>query len=241
VRPIAAKALQARLGLLANAGDAIHLQRFFKTGKGEYGEGDVFRGIRVPELRKLAKEAAGTPLDEVSKLLDSKFHEDRALAVILLCDAFAKTGESERKRIFDLYLSKSDRINNWDLVDISCPNIVGAYLFDKSRSVLDKLAKSPLLWERRISVVSTLFFIRKGQIDDALRIAKKLLGDRHDLMHKAVGWMLREAGKKDLKALRAFLDEHAATMPRTALRYAMEKLPEAERQSYLRLGRRGSA
>ena len=234
--PGTARHLMERLSSLSNPDDAVHLQRFFKTGKGEYGEGDVFRGIRVPELRKIAKESKGASLHELEKLLASPYHEDRALAVIMLADAFEAGAAPERKLIFKLYLSNSGRINNWDLVDISAPQIVGGHLFDKGRGILDKLAKSPLLWERRIAIVSTFHFIRKGEFSDTLRISGTLLGDKHDLIHKAVGWMLREVGKRELAALEGFLKAHGAKMPRTALRYAIERFPEPKRQAYLRLG-----
>ncbi len=231
--PFTAVQLMKRLASLACPEEAVHLQRFFKTGKGEYGEGDLFRGIRVPELRKVAKEAEGTPFDELEKLLHSKFHEDRVLAVIMLAGAFEAGGPAERERVFKLYLANAAYVNNWDLVDISAPQIVGGHLFDKDRSLLDRLAKSPLLWERRIAIVSTLFFIRRRQLDDALRISAALLGDGHDLIHKAVGWMLREAGKRDLAPLEAFLERHGSAMPRTALRYAIERFPEPKRKAWL--------
>ncbi len=235
--PPSSKDLQRRLEALGSPSDAAFLQGFFKTGKGQYGEGDLFRGIRTPVLRKLAKEMKAAPIDELETLLHSKWHEDRALALIMLVEAFDAGSDAGRKRIYELYLANSKFINNWDLVDISSPNIVGAWLFDKKRSILDKLSTSSLLWERRISIVSTLFFIRKGQFDDTLRISETLLGDKQDLMHKAVGWMLREVGKRDVSVLESFLKRHGATMPRTALRYAIEKFPEPERKAYLALGR----
>ena len=227
--------LRGRLEALGNPDDAAFLQRFFKTGKGEYGEGDLFRGIRTPVLRKVAREMRDTPLDGLERLLHSGFHEDRALALIMLVEAFDAGGAPERKRIYKLYLDNAKFINNWDLVDISSHYIVGGWLFDRERSILDKLAKSSLLWERRISIVSTFHFIRNRQFSDTLRISETLLGDRHDLMHKAVGWMLREVGKRDLAALEGFLKLHGTKMPRTALRYAIERFPEQERKAYLKM------
>lgn len=233
--PYTARDLQDRLSALATPADALHLSRFFKTGKGDYGEGDIFRGIRVPILRKVAGEMEDTPLKELERLLRSEFHEDRALAVIMLVYAFKSGSASMRDNIFKLYMRNTRHVNNWDLVDISCPQIVGGHLFDKDRSVLDKLAKSSLLWERRIAIVSTLHFIRDRQFADTLRISALLLDDGHDLMHKAVGWMLREVGKRDLSAEEGFLKSHATRMPRTALRYAIERFPERERLAYLKM------
>ena len=231
---ILAAELFKRLEALSNPADAIHLQRFFKTGKGDYGEGDIFRGIRTPSLRKLAKEYLKTvSLSDLELLLHSAHHEDRALAVIMLADLFERGDETLQADIYKLYLENTRHVNNWDLVDISSPQVVGGYLFDKDRSILDKLAESELLWERRISIIATLHFIRRKQFDDTLRIAAKLLGDRHDLMHKAVGWMLREVGKRDLAIEELFLGQHYLKMPRTMLRYAIERFPEPKRKSYL--------
>lgn len=233
----AAKILD-RLRRLADPRDAQHAQRFFKTGPGEYGEGDVFLGIRVPAARQLARELRG----QVSRvtaceLLQSEFHEARLLALLLLVDQFRRGDEPARRAIYAAYLSHADRINNWDLVDLSAPDIVGGWLLDRSRRPLRRLARSRVLWERRIAVLATFAFIRRGEFSDILELAELLLHDRHDLMHKAVGWMLREVGKRDDAALTRFLDAHAAVMPRTMLRYAIERMPAPRRLHYLRAGR----
>jgi 3-methyladenine DNA glycosylase AlkD len=213
---------------------AAHLQRFFKTGPGQYGEGDVFIGVVVPHTRSIAKSNLRTPLTEIRRLLMSKYHEARLCALIILTERFKKAPEKERIEIYHFYLANSSRINNWDLVDLTCPAIVGGYLLDKSRDVLYKLAESNCLWEQRISIVSTLTFIRKNEFSDTLELSKKLLNHPHDLMHKAVGWMLRETGKRERNILTGFLEEYAAKMPRTALRYAIEHYPEPERQYFLK-------
>jgi 3-methyladenine DNA glycosylase AlkD len=213
------------------------LQRFFKTGPGEYGEGDRFRGIRVPAIRKVAKEFREMPFSEMETLLESEFHEDRMLAVILMVERFRRADADVQRRIYDRYLARSDRINNWDLVDVSAEHIVGGFLWSQTdRTVLDRLAHSDWMWDRRIAIVSTFHFIRRDQFDDTLRIAEALLADPEDLLHKAAGWMLREVGKRDIPALEAFLDRHLSDMPRTMLRYAIEKFPEPKRKAYLRRG-----
>lgn len=211
-------------------------QSFFKTGPGEYGEGDQFAGLSVPQVRALAKELQGLPRIETLRLLHSPLHEARLLALLILMRAYEQGGEKEREDIYRLYLANTRWINNWDLVDVSAAPIVGAHLWSRDRSVLDRLAASGLLWERRIAILATLHFIRRGEFADALRIAERLLDDREDLMHKAVGWMLREVGKRDLAAEVGFLEAHAPVMPRTMLRYAIERFPEDERLCYL--GRR---
>lgn len=221
------------LEVLKDKKTAEILQRFFKTGKGEYGEGDVFLGIRVPVQRQVAKRHASLRMTDIQKLLESKVHEHRMVALLILLEKY-KSEDKSRGAIFRFYLNNAKRVNNWDLVDLSCPGIVGDYLSDKPRKVLYKLASSANLWERRISIVSTYAFIRKGDYKDTLNISEMLLGDGHDLIHKAVGWMLREVGKKDAKVLKAFLDRHCRKMPRTMLRYAIERLPESERKRYLR-------
>lgn len=205
---------------------------FFKTGKGEYGEGDVFCGVTMPDIRKIAKQYSGLSLTDLRRLLASKIHEERLLALIILVQRF-QTDLNRQSVIYRFYLSQTRRINNWDLVDASAPRIVGEYLNARQRGVLTRLAKSKILWERRIAIVSTFRFIQEGDLRDTFRIAESLLHDPHDLIHKASGWMLREAGKKDVLALRAFLDRHAACMPRTMLRYAVERLPERERKAVL--------
>lgn len=217
--------------------DAQFLQRFFKTGEGQYGAGDIFIGVRMPVIRKVAARYRDMPLNELEKILDSPIHEHRMAAVILMAEqaklAAKRANNVLSQQLFDLYLRCSDRLNNWDIIDCSCRDVVGGYLMTRPRNILDKLAHSQNMWERRIAIVSTWQFIRAGQLDDTFRIAELLLGDSHDLIHKATGWMLREAGKKDEQALRTFLDKHASTMPRTALRYAIERLHPADRTHYM--------
>jgi len=207
--------------------------RFFKTGKGEYGEGDQFIGCTVPETRSVAKACKKIPLEEVNILLDDPYHECRFCALVILTERFKKAEEEERKEIFQFYLDNRRRVNNWDLVDISAYNIVGEWLVDKERSLLYRLAASENLWEQRIAVVSTLAFIRKHDFDDTLKLSAMFLTHRHDLMHKACGWMLREAGKRDEKVLTGFLDLHCTRMPRTMLRYAIERLSPDQKRSYM--------
>ena len=219
---------------LANKEIAEHSQRFFKTAKGEYGAGDIFLGIRVPVLRKLVKKYRGISFAEVYKLLHSKFHEERLLAVLMLVQLFKTADVEEQKQIYDLYLRNTEFINNWDIVDISAGNIVGAYLYEKDRIPLYHLVKSENLWERRISIIATFYFIRKNDFEETLKISKILLHDKEDLIQKAVGWMLREVGKKVIEIEEEFLEEHYKKMPRTMLRYAIEKFPEARRKMYLR-------
>jgi 3-methyladenine DNA glycosylase AlkD len=225
---------RARLREQADPEDARNLQRFFKTGPGEYGEGDVFIGVRVPVVRGIAKEFRALPLEDTAELLRSPVHEERLLALLILVGAYAKGDEALRGRIFDFYLANTRLINNWDLVDSSAEHVVGAHLRGGDRFLLDRLARSELLWERRISIIATFYYIRRGEFADTLRVAALLLHDRHDLIHKAVGWMLREVGKRDQAAEEAFLREHCRAMPRTMLRYAIERFPEPLRQAYLR-------
>ena len=225
--------LQTGLRSLGNPSDAAFLAKFFKTGPGQYGEGDVFIGVRVPVIRKVARQFKGLPLMDVECLLHSPIHEERLAALVILVAQVASGDGKARKAIYDLYLANTKFINNWDLVDLSAPPIVGAYLADRSRRPLYRLAKSSRLWDRRISILATFHFIRRGDFADTLAIAEILLGDREDLMHKAVGWMLREVGKRDVVALKQFLGRHCRVMPRTMLRYAIEKFPEKQRRSYL--------
>ncbi|MDR2775339.1 MAG: DNA alkylation repair protein [Tannerella sp.] len=213
---------------------AAHLQRFFKTGPGQYGEGDVFIGVIVPYTRSIAKANLHIPFPEIYKLLTNKYHEARLCALVILAERFKKVSEDKRREIYDFYMKNTPRINNWDLVDLSCPTVVGGYLTDKNRDILYELADSNCLWEQRISIVSTLAFIRKGDFIDTIELSKKLLTHPHDLMHKAVGWMLRETGKRDRNILTGFLEKYAVKMPRTALRYAIEHYPEPERQYFLK-------
>jgi 3-methyladenine DNA glycosylase AlkD len=209
------------------------LQRFFKTGAGQYAEGDIFIGVTVPQLRALCRECAGVPIRESLALLRSPVHEERLLALLLLVDAFRRGATADRREIYDQYLGNTDWINNWDLVDSSAHLIVGAWLQDRSKAPLRRLARSSSLWERRIAIIATFHDIRRGELDETFRIADLLIADTHDLIHKAVGWMLREAGNRDGAALRRFLAERYRRMPRTMLRYAIEKFPERERQAYL--------
>ena len=226
--------ISANLRLLADPNIASHSQRFFKTGSGEYGEGDKFLGIRVPVIRKQVKKYAFATIEDAKTLLTSEFHEVRLFALLLLVALYSKGDKSKRKAIFECYLTHTQYVNNWDLVDSSAHYIVGAYLINKDKSVLYRLSVSNSLWERRIAIMSTFCFIKKGLFDDALNISEKLLDDKEDLIHKAVGWMLREIGKRNLSVERAFLDKFCPIMPRTMLRYAIEKFPESERQRYLK-------
>ena len=219
---------------LANKKTAKHSQRFFKTGKGQYGEGDIFLGIRVPVLRKIAKKFRRISLAEVSKLLESKFHEERLLSILMLVNLFKSGDEDDQELIYELYLDKTKFINNWDIVDISAGNIVGEFLFEKNKAPLYRLVFSESLWERRIAIVATFYFIRNDEFDDTLKIAEILFTDKEDLIHKAVGWMLREVGKRVIKIEEEFLKEHYLKMPRTMLRYAIERFPETRRKMYLK-------
>ncbi|MFH1849557.1 MAG: DNA alkylation repair protein [archaeon] len=222
--------LKEDLNNLANPEQAKILQGFFKTGKGGYGEGDIFLGIKVPEQRKIARKYRNLPLEEVQHLLNSRVHELRLVGLLILVEQFPKN----KKEIFEFYLKNAKRVNNWDLVDLTAPKIIGAYLKDKDRSILYILANSQNLWERRISMLATFHFIRDNDFSDAMKIAEILLSDKQDLMHKAVGWMLREIGKRDLKAEERFLKKHHKQMPRTTLRYAIERFEETKRQAYLK-------
>jgi hypothetical protein len=210
------------------------LQSFFKTGPGEYAEGDVFIGVTVPDLRRTCRECADATGDDRLCLLRSPVHEERALGLLLMVDAFKRADDTGKRRIYTGYLANTAYINNWDLVDCSAALIVGASLSDRSRRPLHRLARSASLWERRIAIIATHHFIRKGEVEEAFAISDLLLHDEHDLIHKAVGWTLREAGKRDPAAERRFLASRYKSMPRTMLRYAIEKFPERERQAYLR-------
>lgn len=226
--------IRNKLQALANKEDAKFAQKFFKTSPGQYGAGDIFLGIRVPQLRQLAKEYKNIKLVEIVELLKSSFHEERALALFILVLIFQKANETLKEEIYNLYLNHTNFINNWDLVDVSASHIVGKYLANKDRSILYKLAKSNSLWERRISIIATHYFIKNNDFTDTLKISEILLKDKEDLIHKAVGWMLREVGKKNLKVEEDFLAIHYKMMPRTMLRYAIEKFPENIRQQYLK-------
>ena len=226
--------IQRRLAALGDARVAEGSRRFFKTGPGEYGEGDLFRGIRVPVLRALAKEYRSVPLPEAERLLRSTFHEDRLLALLLLVRLYSRGDETLREKIYRLYLKNTRFVNNWDLVDSSAEHIVGAHLWERPRAPLGRLAKSEDLWERRVAVMATFHFVKRGEFRETLDLARALLSDREDLMHKAVGWMLREVGKRDPEAEERFLKENYRRMPRTMLRYAIEKFPEERRRRYLK-------
>jgi 3-methyladenine DNA glycosylase AlkD len=228
------KEIKARLRKLGSQKKAQASKRFFKTGPGEYGEGDVFLGVTVPELRKLAKEYRQITPGEAGELLKSAIHEQRLLALLILVDKASKGDESIKKRICALYLNNTQFINNWDLVDASAHHIVGPYLMNKSKRPLYRLAKSKNMWERRIAIISTFHFIRQHDFSETVKIAEILISDKEDLIHKAVGWMLREVGKRDLKTEEAFLNRYYQKMPRTMLRYAIEKFPAAKRKRYLK-------
>ncbi len=218
----------------ANPEKAQLLSRFFKTGKGEYGEGDVFVGVVVPDSRKIAVKYKDLPLSEVATLLQSKVHEERLIALLILVHKFGKGDDSIKKKICEFYLSHTNSINNWDLVDLSADKIVGEYLKTRERSILVKLARSESIWERRISMLATFAFIKNGEYKDTFIVADILLQDKHDLIQKAVGWMLREVGKRvSEEALVEFLQSRYKTMPRTALRYAIERFSDEKRKKYL--------
>jgi 3-methyladenine DNA glycosylase AlkD len=228
-----ARELQKQLRSLSSPEAAALAARYFKTGPGEYGEGDVFLGLRAAVMHRLAKEYRELAFDELQLLLRSAVHEDRMMALLILVLQTLKSDTATRKRVYNLYLAHTRYINNWDLVDASAREIVGGYLADKSREPLVRLAKSQNLWERRISIIATHYFIRQNDFADTIRIAERLVGDKEDLLHKAVGWMLREVGKKDRPTLEAFLRRHGKVMPRTMLRYAIERFPEEVRRTYL--------
>ena len=218
---------------LANPPDGEFLQRFFKTGIGEYGEGDRFLGIRVPRIRALVRRFRELPFEHVLTLLRSPWHEQRLLALLLLVEQYRRGTNAEREAIYRAYLANTSYINNWDLVDSSAEHIVGPHLDPRKLRAYEQLARSESLWERRIAMLATFHWIKQDEFGPALRVAKMLLSDSHDLIHKAVGWMLREIGKRDLAVEEQFLREHLHEMPRTTLRYAIERLPEARRKQYL--------
>ena len=226
--------IRARLKKLGSKEKAEVFRSFFKTGPGEYGEGDIFLGVTVPELRQLAASYQAITLREVTQLLRSTIHEERLLALLILCRTYAGGDESAKKTIYELYLRNSQFVNNWDLVDASAEHIVGAFLMERSKKPLYDLAKSKDLWERRIAIMATFRFIKRGQFAETLKIARILLADKEDLIHKSVGWMLREVGKRHLQSEERFLKEHYKKMPRTMLRYAIERFPESKRQRYLK-------
>ncbi|MFA5118945.1 MAG: DNA alkylation repair protein [Candidatus Omnitrophota bacterium] len=228
------KQIQSQLRKASSRETKEVLQRFFKTGKGEYGEGDIFIGVKVPRIRKVARQFRSAVFDDTTRLLRSPIHEERLTALFILIDQFSNAKPDGKKKIYGLYLEHTSFINNWDLVDLSAHHIVGAFLDGKDKSILRKLAVSKLLWDRRIAILATFYFIKHNQFRDALYLAKTLLTDKEDLIHKAVGWMLREVGKRDLAAEESFLKKHYRKMPRTMLRYAIERFPEKKRQAYLK-------
>jgi 3-methyladenine DNA glycosylase AlkD len=231
---ITASQIRAALKRHADPRQASILQRFFKTGPGEYGEGDTFIGVKVPQVRSVARAFRSAPLNTAIELLKSPIHEERLLALLLLVEQYDKGDEEQRSTIFNVYIRQTKFINNWDLVDLSAPQIVGRHLEARDRSVLVRLSKSKSLWERRIGIMATFWFIKKGDFADAIMISEILLKGSNDLIHKAVGWMLRETGKRNITAEEEFLKKYYKDMPRTMLRYAIERFPEEKRQAYLK-------
>jgi 3-methyladenine DNA glycosylase AlkD len=232
--PASAREIIQHLVEIGSPEDAAFAQRYFKTGPGQYGEGDHFLGIRAPVMRKLARAHLSVTLGTCAALLRSRYHEARLLGVLILALKSERGDDRVREAVYELYLRNTARVNNWDLVDVSAPRIVGGYLAERNRSVLVRLARSASLWERRIAILATQHFIRRGEFDDTFRIADLLLEDREDLIHKATGWMLREVGNRDRAAEEAYLKTRYARMPRTMLRYAIEKFPEPRRRQYLK-------
>ena len=228
--------VRKELKSMADPEKAAIMQRFFKTGPSQYGEGDIFIGVMVPQSRLVAKKFNQLPVGEVRTLLYSRVHEERLVALLILARRYSSASSSrEKEQIVKFYLEHIKQVNNWDLVDLSAPNILGAHLVDRDdrRRLLYRLAGSENVWERRIAIVATHHFIRNGDFSDTLKIAEMLLQDRHDLIHKAVGWMLREVGKRDAAAEEEFLEKHCSVMPRTMLRYAIERLSERKRRRYM--------
>ena len=234
VKIVTYQGIVTHLKKLANPEIAAHSQRYFKTGKGQYGEGDIFLGIRVPVIRKTVKLFKDTPLSEIKKLLKSEYHEVRLFSLLLLVYQFSKEDNEQKEKIYSIYLKNTKYINNWDLVDSSASYIVGSYLMDKDRSILYELAISKNIWSRRISIIATAYFINNHDFSDTLKIAKILINDSEDLIHKAVGWMLREIGNRDRKAEEKFVNKYYKKLPRTVLRYAIEKFSKEQRQAYLK-------
>lgn len=226
--------IQKQIEQLGNKEYAARLRKYFKTGKGEYGEGDRFLGIQVPVLRKIARKYRKISIGEVSELVKSQFHEERLFSLLVLVESFKRANDKDKKIIYTLYLSNTKFINNWDLVDASAGHIIGAYLLTRDKKPIYALARSKNIWERRISIMSTSYFMKYNRFVDTLNIAEMLLGDEEDLIHKAVGWMLREIGKRDFELEERFLGKYYKSMPRTMLRYAIEKFPEERRKIYLK-------
>jgi 3-methyladenine DNA glycosylase AlkD len=228
------KSLRKVLKKQSNPEQAKIYLRFFKTGRGEYGEGDKFVGVKVPVSRKIAKQFKDLSLAEIQALLNSKIHEERLIALFILIEQFRKADEAAKKFIYNFYLKNLERVNNWDLVDLSAEKIIGSFLLNGDHKILYKLARSKNLWERRIAIMSTFYFIKSKSFETTLNISNILLSDKHDLIHKAVGWMLREIGNRDLRVEEDYLKKNYKNMPRTMLRYAIEKFPENKRQAYLK-------
>lgn len=226
--------LEKRIQEKANSEKSKVMQKFFKIGMGQYGEGDIFLGLTVPEQRKIACDFLDLSFDDIKKLLNSNIHEKRLVGLLILVERFKKSDEKNRNRIYNFYLKNINRVNNWDLVDLSADKIVGIFLLNKNKRILYWLAKSDSLWERRISIISTLEFIRHAKFTDTFKISEELINDKQDLIHKAVGWMLREVGKKNTTLLENFLKKHYKNMPRTMLRYSIEKFKESKRKKYLK-------
>jgi 3-methyladenine DNA glycosylase AlkD len=233
-RSVTAREIQEQMRTLGSPEAALLAARYCRTGPGEYAERDVFLGLRAAVLHRLAKEHNSLPFNEVRVLLRSSIHEDRSLALLILARRAARGDKATKTQVYKLYMAHTRYINNWDLVDVSAPEVIGGYLADKSRVPLDRLASSQSLWERRISIVATHYFIRRNQFNDTIRIAERLVNDQEDLIDKAVGWMLREVGKRDQPTLEVFLRRHGRHMPRTMLRYAIERFPAETRLAYLR-------
>ncbi len=225
--------IRSRLHELGDPQKAEFLKRFFKTGPGQYGEGDIFLGIRVPDVRKLSRQYKSITATDVVPVLRSAVHEERLFALLVFVREFTKGKSAAREEIYNLYRDNVEFVNNWDLVDLSAPPIVGAFLEDRSRKPLYRMAESGTLWERRIAIMATFHFIRRQQFEDTLKISRILLDDGEDLIHKATGWMLREVGKRDAESEESFLKEHCRQMPRTMLRYAIERFPQEKRRMYL--------
>ncbi|MDP3791931.1 MAG: DNA alkylation repair protein [Candidatus Omnitrophota bacterium] len=226
-------AIKKRLKQYSNKKKIPVLQRFFKTGPGEYAQGDIFIGVMVPYARKVVKEFKDIGLKYLPKLLRSPIHEERLTALLILVYKFKSADDTGKKKIYRLYMKNSAFVNNWDLVDLTAHHIIGGFLNDKDKRALYELAKSKNLWERRLAVIATFYYIRNNDFEETLRLSGMLMGDKEDLIHKAVGWMLREVGKRDVKTLEGFLSVHCENMPRTMLRYAIEKFPEPKRKAYL--------
>lgn len=232
--PMSLKELQGELKRHSSKAKARVLQSFFKTGPGEYAEGDVFMGVKVPQIRAVAKKFQDINLKDAVNLLKSGIHEERLAALFILISKYSQGSEFAKEKIYKLYLKHTKYINNWDLIDLSAGSIVGAFLVNRAKNQLYKLSKSKLLWERRIAILATYYYIKNNEFNDTLRVAKELIFDKEDLIHKAVGWMLREIGKRDLSIEEKFLAVYYKQMPRTMLRYAIERFPEVKRQAYLK-------